>query len=87
MMKLDLTSPTSAATGSGSGAWGARGGAGGGAGGGVWGAAAPLRGQMESNDFMGNSLATYFSQLFDKTQHGHGADLMLAGIVMPNEKK
>jgi hypothetical protein len=87
MMKLDLTSPTSAATGSGSGASGAPGGARGAAAAAAVAAAAPLRGQMESNDFMGNSLATYFSQLFDKTQHGHGADLMLAGIVMPNEKK
>ena len=39
-------------------------------------------GVMKSNDLMGNSLASYFSQLFDKT---HNAE-HLSGI-WPNEKK
>ena len=39
-------------------------------------------GVMKSNDLMGNSLASYFSQLFDKT---HNAE-HLSGL-WPNEKK
>ena len=54
-------------------AWGV--GSGGGVGGGG-------SGVMKSNDLMGNSLASYFSQLFDKT---HNAE-HLSGI-WPNEKK
>ena len=39
-------------------------------------------GVMKCNDLMGNSLASYFSQLFDKT---HNAE-HLSGL-WPNEKK
>lgn len=47
-----------------------------------WGVGSGGSGIMKSNDLMGNSLASYFSQLFDKT---HNAE-HLSGI-WPNEKK
>ena len=48
----------------------------------AWGVGSGSSGVMKSNDLMGNSLASYFSQLFDKT---HNAE-HLSGL-WPNEKK